>query len=97
MNKSIARFYGTATQLPDIHIVMEMVKGPSLETLTHNRAPGAPAPDLPLLLSISLQLAEAMAYVHANDIIHRDLKPGLCACQPLRFLSHVFRGTMLIF
>ena len=93
----IARFYGTATQLPDIHIVMEMVKGPSLETLTHNRAPGAPAPDLPLLLSISLQLAEAMAYVHANDIIHRDLKPGLCACQPLRFLSHVFRGTMLIF
>ncbi|MDO9496581.1 MAG: serine/threonine-protein kinase, partial [Nocardioides sp.] len=52
-------------------LVMELVEGPTLSA--HAQA-GPVAPDE--VASIGAQLADALAYAHAQGIVHRDVKPG---------------------
>ncbi len=50
------------------YLVMECEEGTTLEkSLTHGRLP------LETAVGITLQICEAMAYVHNHDVIHRDL------------------------
>ena len=53
------------------YLVMELVEGRSLSWLLDN------AGRLPVqrALSIALQLAQGLAYVHRHGIVHRDIKP----------------------
>ena len=53
-------------------LVMEYFQGSNLRMLTKNR------PQLPLrdIVSITEQLANALAFAHAHGIIHRDIKPA---------------------
>jgi tetratricopeptide (TPR) repeat protein len=53
---------------------MKLVKGHTLAQLLGGRE--QPAADRPRLLSILLQVCQAMAYAHAKGVIHRDLKPA---------------------
>ena len=53
----------------DVFLVMEYVEGASLRS--HLRRLGRPLP-LPQALSIGLQIAEAMNYVHLQSIVHRE-------------------------
>jgi eukaryotic-like serine/threonine-protein kinase len=53
---------------------MKLVKGQTLAALLSQRR--APADDRPRLLSIALQVTQALAYAHAKGVIHRDLKPA---------------------
>lgn len=69
----IAKIYGsgfTKDGLP--YIAMELIDGNSLEELIqkHSRIQAQQA------CQLFIQVADAMAYLHARNILHRDLKPG---------------------
>jgi predicted ATPase/Tfp pilus assembly protein PilF len=55
-----------------LHIVMELVEGGSLSNLLLAN----PRPSVAKVLSIALELADALGRAHHLDIIHRDLKPA---------------------
>ncbi|MCC7450360.1 MAG: SUMF1/EgtB/PvdO family nonheme iron enzyme [Anaerolineae bacterium] len=55
------------------YMVMELLEGPSLNTLLAQYPQGMP-PDL--ALNIFKPIAEAVAYAHERGTIHRDIKPG---------------------
>jgi eukaryotic-like serine/threonine-protein kinase len=52
-------------------IAMEFVSGPTLDRIIP-----AGGMRLPLLLKLSIQIADALAAAHAVGIVHRDLKPA---------------------
>lgn len=51
-------------------IVMELIDGPSLAA----RIAGGPLPEASVR-EIAIQLADGLAYVHAQGMVHRDVKP----------------------
>ena len=53
------------------YIVMEFLKGENLGTVIRENRAGTYINKL----QISLQIAQALEYIHAHNIFHRDIKP----------------------
>ncbi|MCA9135306.1 MAG: protein kinase [Planctomycetales bacterium] len=68
---NVVRIYEAIENGGRLHLVMELIDGPTLAEQTGGR-PLKPN-DAAVLIR---QLAEAMHEVHANGILHRDLKPS---------------------
>jgi serine/threonine protein kinase len=56
------------------YFTMKLVKGQTLAAILSERTDAGT--DRPRLLSMALQVSQAMAHAHAKGVIHRDLKPA---------------------
>ena len=59
-------------------LVMELIEGRSLHERLRDEGPL----DGPAAAHLGVQLAETLAYVHAQGLLHRDLKPGNVLLAP---------------
>ena len=59
-------------ETPIPYLVMEYVPGQTLQQRLDERGPL----EVPEVLRLGTQIAEALAAAHAKDLIHRDIKPG---------------------
>ncbi len=66
----IALYDGSLDAAPHAYIVMELIEGPSLAA----RIAEGPLPEASTR-EIGIQLADGLAYVHAQGMVHRDVKP----------------------
>jgi serine/threonine-protein kinase len=67
---SICTLHEIGTDAGFDYLVMQRLRG---ETLAHRIERGRIA--VPQSLDIAVQLADALAYAHANGVLHRDIKP----------------------
>ena len=56
-----------------VALVTELVQGRSLEDILHSKKI---ALSMLETISIAIQLADALAYLHHRSVVHRDVKPG---------------------
>ncbi|MDP7034327.1 MAG: tetratricopeptide repeat protein [Planctomycetota bacterium] len=68
---NIVRIYDVGQQGETPYFTMELVRGCSLEAMIRDDRPGVSK-----AIDIINQLAQGLAYSHAEGIIHRDLKPA---------------------
>jgi serine/threonine-protein kinase len=68
----IATIYELHRHEDDLLMVMEFVRGETLQTLSERLGPLDP----PQAAHICLQILDALAHAHRSGIIHRDLKPA---------------------
>jgi len=70
-NANIVNAYDVGTEGDVYFIVMEYVDGVTLKELIKKRAPFGSEE----VLSVAIQIADALSHAHKNGIIHRDIKP----------------------
>jgi serine/threonine protein kinase len=63
---------GEEPETHDPYLVMEYIRGKSLDTVLQEK--GKLAPDV--AVGLAVELAEALDCAHGQDVIHRDLKPA---------------------
>ncbi|MFI5914527.1 protein kinase [Dactylosporangium sp. NPDC051541] len=69
---SVIRVKNLVTEKGIMAIAMELVTGPDLRRRLRAEGPLPPA----VAAEVVAQVADALAYVHANNIVHGDVKPG---------------------
>ena len=72
-HQNIAALYTPIFEDGQLHLVMELVKGKSLETVLAER--GRPL-GVKQALAIVSQVSDGLAYAHEMGVIHRDVKPS---------------------
>lgn len=68
---NIVQIYDRGEAEGTYYIAMEYLEGRSLKEIIRKYAPLSPD----LVVSISVQIVEALRFAHRRDIIHRDIKP----------------------
>ena len=74
---NIAAIYGIEEQSGERFLVLELVRGDSLDSLLAREAP-----QIRQILRIAIEIASALAAAHEAGIVHRDLKPSNVRITP---------------
>jgi serine/threonine protein kinase len=64
----------------DLALVMELIEGPSLETVLAEQETGPWS--LEQTLAVFTPVVQAIAYAHNRGVVHRDIKPGNILLKP---------------
>lgn len=72
---NLVKLYGcTSRQSRELLLVYEYIPNGTVADHLHNRQPNSCLLPWPVRLSIAIETADALAYLHASDVIHRDVK-----------------------
>ena len=71
----VVQLMGICMNIPELYLVTELVVGGSLEELLHVEKRKLSMAEI---MSISMQIADAMQFLHMANVVHRDLKPSNC-------------------
>jgi serine/threonine protein kinase len=77
---NIVRVSDMVVEDRNLALVMELIEGPSLETVLTEQKPGPWALDE--ALALFKPILEAFAYAHERGVVHRDVKPGNILLAP---------------
>jgi len=69
---NIVSIYDIGDEENHYYMIMEFIEGKSLARLLQIKSPFA----VFLVLTIGIQIANALSYIHEKGIYHRDIKPG---------------------
>jgi serine/threonine-protein kinase len=75
---NITRVHDFGEEGRRLYMAMELLDGDDLKSVIERGGPAG----LPARLSIMVQVAAGMAFVHARGLVHRDLKPGNIHVKP---------------
>lgn len=89
---NIQRAVDDGTRRSEPYLVLEYGEGPTLRTWLRSHPEPCP---VPLVVEWGMQLARALAYLHANGIVHRDLKPENILVGPDDMLKIMDFGTAM--
>lgn len=71
-HKNVVQLVAACINPPVFCVITEYLSGGSLRSFLHKRDPGSV--DLKQFVSMALQIARGMEYLHSQGVIHRDLK-----------------------
>lgn len=69
---NIVSIYDIGEEDGQYYMIMEFLEGKSLAKLLQIKSPFS----VDLVISIGIQITNALAYIHERGILHRDIKPG---------------------
>nr|XP_027103265.1 serine/threonine-protein kinase HT1-like [Coffea arabica] len=72
---NVLKFVGVWRQPPVFGIITEYLSGGSLRSYLNKIEHQHKSVPLPTVVSMALDIARGMAYIHSQGIVHRDLKP----------------------
>ncbi|ATB51346.1 serine/threonine protein kinase [Corallococcus macrosporus DSM 14697] len=90
----VVRGFHCGRQGADVFLAMELLRGLTLRQWMQRSDEGV---DVPSVLAIGAQLAQAAADVHAQGIVHRDLKPENIFLCPDETIAPGYRVKLLDF
>jgi len=69
---NIVSIYDIGEEDSQYYMIMEFLEGKSLAKLLQIKSPFS----VDLVISIGIQITNALSYIHERNILHRDIKPG---------------------
>jgi eukaryotic-like serine/threonine-protein kinase len=75
---AVTAVFDVVEEVDTVHIVMELVDGPSLRVAVRADGPLAPAD----AAALGLRVLDGLEAAHARGIVHRDVKPGNVLLSP---------------
>jgi serine/threonine protein kinase len=74
----LVRVYDAGPHGDDAYVVLELIDGPPLSRAMEERGPIPPEE----VARLGAEVADALAYIHANGVVHRDVTPANVLCDP---------------
>jgi serine/threonine protein kinase len=76
VDRSVVRMFKFLDTAGSLALVMELIRGQSVESLIADQSPDADDPQLGFWIWIAAEMATGLSAVHAHDFLHADVKPA---------------------
>lgn len=76
VDRSVVRMFKFLDTAGSLALVMELIRGQSVESLIADQSPEVDAPPLGFWIWLAAEMAAGLSAVHTHDFLHADVKPA---------------------